>query len=122
MNWPGTNASGVASCRTSARVAGPYSSTPSTRAVCSTAMAGDQIDGVPRHAHVHLGVGIADHRLAAESRGGCEPGGPIEHVLFVLLGRREEGRPLGDHHVAGGAGAAAATRMLEKYAVTQQHV
>src|SRR5262249_15780384 len=51
--------------------------------------------------------------LAAQPRLGRQRRGLIEHVLLVLGRLRARGEPLGDVHVAGGARADAAARVVD---------
>src|SRR5437879_13096922 len=86
MNCPGRNAI-RGPLRKSERVSGACSTMRATRASYSTAMLGhDLVDGVARDDDHDLGVGILDHRLAAEARGGGDPRGLVEQILFAVAG------------------------------------
>src|SRR5215510_3989644 len=123
MNCPGRKASGAARRRKNERVSGPCSTTRSSLAVSSgAAMSGDLIDGVARDHDHDLRRRVRDHGLAAEARGGGEPGRLVEEVVLLLLGRRELLETLLHDHVAGGAGAVPPAGMLQGDAVREQHV
>src|SRR5438034_10777774 len=80
MNCPGRNAI-RGPRRKSERVSGACSTMRATRASYSAAMlGGDLVDGVARDDDHDLGVGLLDHRLAAEARGGGESRGLVEQI------------------------------------------
>src|SRR5881392_3529259 len=114
MNWPGRKTSGAGRRRKNARVSAPWSTTRSSRAASSgAAMGGDLIDGVARD---------LDHGLAAEARGGRQPGRLVEEVVLLLFGGRELLEALLHDDVAGGAGAVPPAGVLERHAVGEEHV
>src|SRR5213595_465345 len=122
MNCPGRNPR-RGPRRKSERVSGACSTMRATRASYSTAMLGhDLVDGVARDDDHDLGVGILDHCLAAEARGGGQPRGLVEQVLLAVVGGGERVAAALHDHVAGGAGAVPAAGVLEVDAVPEQHV
>src|ERR687887_442155 len=122
MNCPGRNAR-RGPRRKSERVSGACSTMRAPRAAYSTAMLGrDLVDGVARNDDHDLRVGILDHRLAAEARGGGEPRGLVEQILLALLGLRERPAAALHDHVAGGARTVPAAGVLQVNAVPEQHV
>src|SRR5207249_3044524 len=123
MNWPGRKTSGAGRRRKNARVSAPWSTTRSSRAASSgAAMGGDLIDGVARDHDHDLRLGVLDHGLAAEARGGREPGRLVEEVVLLLFGGRELLEALLHDDVASGAGAVPSAGVLERHAVGEEHV
>ena len=76
------------------------------------------VDGVARD--LDLEVGGADRHLARQARLRGQPPGLVEHVVLVLLRRRQGVEPLAHDHVAGGARARQLARVLDLDAVLQQ--
>src|SRR5262249_60707298 len=123
MNGPGGKASGAAGRRKNERVSAPCSTTRSSRAVSSgAAMGGDLIDGVARDHDDDLRRRVRDHGLAAEARGGRQPGRLVEEVILLLFGGRELLEALLHDAVAGGARAVPPAGMLEGNAGGEQPV
>src|SRR5215470_6241333 len=123
MNWPGRKSSGVARRRKNERVSAPCSTTRWSRAVSSgAAMGGDLIDRIARDHDHDLRRRVRDHGLAAEARGGRQPGRLVEEIVLLLFGGRELLEALLHDDVAGGAGAVPPAGMLEGNAVREQHV
>src|SRR5690606_2770936 len=65
---------------------------------------------------------VSHHGLAGQARGGLQPPGLVQHVVFQLVGLLQRLEALADHHVAGGAGTGLLAGMFDVDAVAQGRV